>query len=75
MNITCCYQCTDRKMGCHSECDRYKAEKEALHKAKDTLKQDQLYARSSGDRNLANPRAFKHHLPVSSATRQSEGWK
>ena len=26
-NIRCCYGCEDRKVGCHSECERYINEK------------------------------------------------
>ena len=25
--ITCCYKCQDRVVGCHSNCEKYKAEK------------------------------------------------
>lgn len=27
MMITCCYQCTDRTVTCHSTCDTYKKQK------------------------------------------------
>lgn len=30
--ITCCYGCEDRKVGCHSKCQKYKDEK-AKHDA------------------------------------------
>lgn len=26
-DITCCYNCTDRQVGCHGTCERYKAER------------------------------------------------
>lgn len=28
--IRCCYQCPDRHYNCHSTCEKYKAEKQAL---------------------------------------------
>lgn len=35
MQIRCCFECKKRKLGCHGECEKYKAEKEALKKAKE----------------------------------------
>ena len=30
--ITCCRDCADRHVGCHAECEAYKAEKEQREK-------------------------------------------
>lgn len=38
-NITCCIGCTDRKLFCHSNCDKYKNEK-ALHEATQTIRRE-----------------------------------
>lgn len=32
--IRCCYQCPEREIGCHSTCEKYKAEKVAWDKEK-----------------------------------------
>lgn len=29
-----CFQCTDRHMGCHGECERYKLEKEKVEQVR-----------------------------------------
>ena len=29
---TCCFGCTERKLGCHSTCEKYKIFKEKLYK-------------------------------------------
>lgn len=34
-----CIDCEDRKVGCHSDCERYKAWLEAYHKEKAWLKE------------------------------------
>ena len=33
--ISVCYKCTDREVGCHATCDKYKAEKELRTKKPD----------------------------------------
>lgn len=36
--ISCCKDCGDRYIGCHSECDRYKKQVEEWNRAKKELK-------------------------------------
>jgi len=35
--INCCWNCEDRYLGCHSECDKYKGEKEELVKTNEMI--------------------------------------
>lgn len=36
--ISCCKDCEDRYLGCHSECDKYKKQIEEWNKAKEEFK-------------------------------------
>lgn len=47
--ITCCYQCMERQVGCHSTCELYKTQKEEWEKErkKRNAEQMQKYARKS----------------------------
>ena len=33
--IKCCQNCEDRSVGCHSTCEKYKAERDAYHADKE----------------------------------------
>lgn len=37
-SIKCCYKCEDRHPGCHSECERYKQEREQYEKQKEIVR-------------------------------------
>ena len=37
-SIKCCYKCEDRRLGCHSESERYKQEREQYEKQKEIEK-------------------------------------
>ena len=41
MTSKCCYECPERKVGCHSSCERYLAERKALDDEKDAKKKRQ----------------------------------
>ena len=34
MKIKCCYECTERALGCHATCEKYIAERKALDEEK-----------------------------------------
>lgn len=37
--IKCCTDCQDRHVGCHGDCEKYKAEREAYEKERDEIRQ------------------------------------
>lgn len=49
-----CYNCTDREMGCHSKCEKYKGysvQNEALREARQKTREDNGYFSEAKERN------------------------
>lgn len=42
MNITCCLDCKDRHLGCHSTCEKYKEMKQKLQDIKDKKNENNM---------------------------------
>ena len=42
MNITCCLDCKDRHLGCHSVCEKYKDMKQKLQDIKDKKNENNM---------------------------------
>lgn len=49
-SIKCCYKCEDRHLGCHSECERYKQEREQYEKQKEIEKKAKEHHMDTFDR-------------------------
>lgn len=41
--FTCCKNCQDRKIGCHSKCEKYLAGKKRHEKVKEQMKLEKMY--------------------------------
>ena len=62
-NIKCCKDCTERYIGCHSDCDRYNKEKSDIDKYKaivqshkDKINRDRAYVIDALEKNRRSHR-------------------
>lgn len=62
-NIKCCKDCTERHIGCHSDCDRYNKEKSDSDKykaivqsQKDKINRDRAYVIDALEKNRRSHR-------------------
>ena len=37
LTVSCCYKCSEREVGCHGKCERYKKEKEKCDLVRENL--------------------------------------
>ncbi len=54
--IKCCADCPDRHVGCHSDCEKYKAEKEAFDAEKDEIRKKRNEISKANSIDLAGRR-------------------
>ena len=62
-SIKCCKDCTQRHIGCHSDCERYNKEKSdndnykaIVQSHKDKINRDRAYVREAIERNRRSRR-------------------
>lgn len=54
--IKCCADCQDRHVGCHGDCEKYKAEREAFDAEKDAIQKKRNEISKANSIDLAGRR-------------------
>lgn len=63
--ITCCKDCADRKIACHSTCETYKEQKAAYEEIKNNIYEQKEKERAINhvvERNILRRKKIKHEI-------------